>query len=1072
MTDPSSPIDRIIHSLQERAKELNCLYRIDDVLHRANASLDDVLRAAIAVIPAGWQFPAVCQARVVYQEKSFHPAGFAETPWMQSSPIVVSERTVGRVDVVYTSRMPEADEGPFLKEERKLLDTIAERIALAVQHRRLLAAFERAGGAAAGDRAAGESERAREEWWVILDFLGMTDRRLLQRITRRMANHLNYVGVEEARHLLESAAGLGDGAPGESDDNQPMERRAVADLDTLTRETFRIAADQLSDATIQSLIHKWIREDHIGFLATVLESQDSSLAAIAEAVERFRHTGVDEGELPLATRIGLRVSLIRHLLTDQFAYMRVARNYLAIEDFGALLARTITPSDSRGKLGGKSAGMILAAKIIERSDEYAAALGPIKIPKTWYLPSDALIRFIHHNDLEDVYNWKYLEPDEIRREYPHIVQVFKNSTFPPDIVQGLSMALDDFGDKPVIVRSSSLLEDRSGSAFSGKYKSLFLANRGAKPERLAALLDAIAEVYASVFGPDPIEYRAERGLLDTHEEMGIMIQEVVGTRVGRYFLPAFSGVGFSNNEFRWSPRIRREDGLLRLVPGLGTRAVDRVADDYPVLITPGQPGLRASVTLDEVIRYSPARIDVIDLDACAFVTLELRDLLREHGDAYPWIERMVSICDGERVRPPSTLGVDFAKEHAVVTFEGIVSGTPFVTQMRSLLTLLRDALGGPVDIEFAFDGTDLYLLQCRPQSFGEESAPTPIPRDLPERKILFTAKRYISNGRVPDITHIVYVDPERYNDIADAEALRQVGRAVGRLNRVLPKRQFVLMGPGRWGSRGDIRLGVSVSYADINNSAALIEIARKSGNYVPDLSFGTHFFQDLVEAAIRYIPLYPDDPEIRFNEAFFRGSPNILVDLLPDCAPIADVVRVIDVPRAANGLILRILMNGDIQEAVGMIATPGPAEAGGSPSRAEPSSRAGDDHWRWRLEMAKTVAAQLDPERFGVKEFCVFGSAKNASAGPGSDIDVIVHFAGTAEQRRALEDWLEGWSLCLAKMNYLRTGYETEGGLLDVHIVTDDDVAAQRSFAAKIGAVTDAARPLPLKGRAAPRSDA
>ncbi|MBK6678651.1 MAG: hypothetical protein IPG53_00820 [Ignavibacteriales bacterium] len=99
------------------------------------------------------------------------------------------------------------------------------------------------------------------------------------------------------------------------------------------------------------------------------------------------------------------------------------------------------------------------------------------------------------------------------------------------------MALDDFGDRPIIVRSSSLLEDQVGSAFSGKYKSLFLANQGSKPERLSALMDAIAEVYASTFGPDPIEYRTERGLIDFHEEMGIMIMEVVGTRVGDYFFP-------------------------------------------------------------------------------------------------------------------------------------------------------------------------------------------------------------------------------------------------------------------------------------------------------------------------------------------------------------------------------------------------------------------------------------------------------------------------------------------------------------------------------------------------------
>ena len=202
------------------------------------------------------------------------------------------------------------------------------------------------------------------------------------------------------------------------------------------------------------------------------------------------------------------------------------------------------------------------------------------------------------------------------------------------------------------MRSSSLLEDRVGSAFSGKYKSLFLANQGTKRERLAALQDAIAEVYASVFGPDPIEYRAERGLLDVHEEMGIMIQEVVGRGSVDYFLPAFSGVAFSNNEFRWSSRIKREDGLVRLVPGLGTRAVDRLSDDYPVLIAPGQPGLRVNVTPDEIVRYSPKKVDVINLEENRFETIEVEDLLREHGREIPGIQQMVSAVDEGHIRKP------------------------------------------------------------------------------------------------------------------------------------------------------------------------------------------------------------------------------------------------------------------------------------------------------------------------------------------------------------------------------------------------------------------------------------
>ena len=120
---------------------------------------------------------------------------------------------------------------------------------------------------------------------------------------------------------------------------------------------------------------------------------------------------------------------------------------------------------------------------------------------------------------------------------------------------------------------------------------------------------------------------------------------------------------------------------------------------------------------------------------------------------------------------------------------------------------------------------------------------------------------------VRDISHIVYVDPAQYAQLG-SDKLLGVGRVVSRLNALLPRRQFILMGPGRWGSRGDIRLGVRVSYADINNTAVLIEIARQRGDYTPDLSFGTHFFQDLVEAAIHYLPLYPDEDGIAFNEEF------------------------------------------------------------------------------------------------------------------------------------------------------------------------------------------------------------
>jgi predicted nucleotidyltransferase len=423
---------------------------------------------------------------------------------------------------------------------------------------------------------------------------------------------------------------------------------------------------------------------------------------------------------------------------------------------------------------------------------------------------------------------------------------------------------------------------------------------------------------------------------------------------------------------------------------------------------------------------------------------------------------MVSMVDQDRVRQPMGLEPDWEKDDLVVTFEGVFANTPFVARIRALLEVLEDRLGTPVDIEFACDGDHLYLLQCRAQSYSREDAPVPIPRDLPRDRVVFTANRHVSNGRVPEITHVVYVDPEAYARL-EQDRLRDVGRAVGRLNRLLPKRQFILIGPGRWGSRGDIRLGVSVTYADINNAAVLLEVAKQKGHYVPELSFGTHFFQDLVEAGIRYLPLYPDEEGIVFKDLFFRRATNILRALAPEYSHLADVVQVLDVRAETDGLVLRVLLNADLDEAVGLLSEPGPvlrkAEGRAPASTAVPS----DEPLRWRLRMAEKIARHMDPVRFGVRGVYVFGSTKNATAGSASDVDLLVHVAGTDEQRRDLESWLEGWSVSLAEMNYLRTGYASDG-LLDVHFVTDRDIEERTSYASKIDAVTDAARALRLGG--------
>ena len=299
------------------------------------------------------------------------------------------------------------------------------------------------------------------------------------------------------------------------------------------------------------------------------------------------------------------------------------------------------------------------------------------------------------------------------------------------------------------------------------------------------------------------------------------------------------------------------------------------------------------------------------------------------------------------------------------------------------------------------------------------------------------------------------MDPDAYARLPDRTAMASVGEAVGKLNKLLPKRKFILMGPGRWGSRGDIKLGVNVTYSDINNTAMLIEIARKTGDYLPDLSFGTHFFQDLVESEIRYLPLYPDNGGF-LNMPLLHASHNILSALLPEYSHLSDTMRVVDIPSANAGRVLRVLMNSELDEAVAVLADAEKAPEEPLVQEDEHLRRAPEEFWRWRMQMAEKIACEIDPERFGVAAMYVIGSTKNANAGPSSDIDLMIHFRGNEDQRRDLGIWLDGWSRCLGEVNYLRTGYANRE-LLDVHIITDEDITRQTSYASKIGAVTDSA---------------
>ena len=1059
------PMDALLKDLQERSKELNCLYNVEEILHKEEFSLTTMFKEIANILPSGFQFPQIAQSKIKYRNMEYKSLEYTETNCELKASIFYQDKITGEITVSYKQESPQTACVPFLKEESKLIKTIADRISYVILYRDLKDVFS--------EWQTMKKDTKKEissEWSIILDMLNRADRNLYVYISQKMLHYLCWNGIEDAKNLLEKYNNQNKlfKSTQTAYANSPTSITSTDTISQISKEIFKIASSYLADQHILNNIQNWIEEDKSRFLVKALDNQNSSLHTIIDAITKYKHITNEGTVLSASAEKGLRVSLIRYFFSDQLDFIKIAKNHIKIKHYYDLIEKIIYPSDSHGRLGGKSSGLFLAMQILKEVKN-KPLLKQIKTPNTWYLTSDGMVSFIHYNNLEGVMEQKYKDLDEINIEYPNIVQIFKNSFFPPEIERGLTMIIDNIGKKPIIVRSSSLLEDSLKAAFSGKYKSLFLANTGDKEKRLLALKDAIAEVYASIFSQDPIEYRSEKGLLDFNEEMGILIQEVVGNKVGKYFFPSFAGVAFSENNFRWSPRITKDDGFIRMVPGLGTRAVDRLADDYPIMISPGKPDLRVNVSTNEIIKYSPKFIDVINMETSNFETIETTVILKELGPKIPLIKQMISVSsDGFIQKPGSLINVDFPSDHIIINFEGLFTNTDFIKQIKETLEILKLKIGEPVDIEFAHDGKDLYLLQCRPQSYNSDNSPSPIPQDIKPEKILFTAENYISNGHIPEITHLVYVDPDQYSLINNLSDLKDVGKAVGKLNKILPKKQFILMGPGRWGSRGDIKLGVNVSYADIKNTSVLIEIARKKGNYTPDLSFGTHFFQDLIETSIKYLPLYPDKDNIIFNNIFFSHSENLLSKILPEFSHLESTVKIIDVPNSWDGQILKILMNSDLNKAIAYLCTPQSNQERDSsgkkkhPVKTQDFASLQDDFWRWRYHMAETIASNLSTTRFGVKAFYLFGSTKNASAGPSSDIDILLHFTGSDKQKKDLENWLEGWSLTLSENNYLKTSYKTEG-ILDVHFISDEDIKNKTSYALKIDAVTDAAHKLKMK---------
>lgn len=1055
-TNPHLELKETSHKLKEREKEISCIYALSDIINTPGLSLEEALNRILKLLPPAMQFPEETFARITIGDDVYQEDDVSPTEIVIRGSIKRRGEQSGNLEVYYRKRIPEMDDDPFLLEERNMIKTMSEIISrfieqketedeLIEQKNRLALFVDQQTEELSQGK--GSKENNREDWQVIIDFLMKTDPTLLLRMTRKMLYHLARIQEIPIKTLMGDVYCL----PANDQDsetwcgiNMPNPRQDLEILENVQKGIFKIAEQSLDSKDISNLLTEWLKEEKARPLLLASQKRGIPLVEITDALNRFRDLSKDDIILSEDVDKSIRTNLIRRFMTERLEYINIAKDYINIGDFVELLRRAVGTAQGSGKMGGKSSGIFLAEKILSRESKTREDLADIGYARSWYLTSDTMWDLIHYNAMEEIAHIKYLEPSRIRQEQPFLEQIFKNSQFSAEIITGLKGILKEIGDKPLIVRSSSLMEDSFGAAFSGKYKSLFLANTGTEEERLTALMDAIAEVYASTFGPDPIEYRREREMLDLVEEMAILIQEVIGVKVGPYYLPLFAGVAFSNNEFRWSPRIRRDDGIVRMVMGLGTRAVDRIVDDYPVLVSPKRPEIRVNALVEETLQYSQRYIDVINLEKGTPETIPAREFLKEYGSEIYRLKDLVSIYEDGTLKTPASLILAPEESEMIPTFTGLFEKAKFLKQIRSILEVLEDKMQTPVDVEFASDGKKLFILQCRPQSMSRQLEKVSIPMNIPNSRKVFSADRFVTSGSLTNIRYIVYVDPEGYEKLGSREEMKSVASIVSKLNNLLPKRRFVLMGPGRWGSRGDIKLGVPVKYRDINNTCLLVEIAKKKGGYLPELSFGTHFFQDLVEADIQYLPLYPDDQNSIFNEYIFKNSPNHLKDHISGKDELEDVVKVIDIAEMSSGGTLSIAMDGENNTALGYIDPP--------------------DHWQWRMNRVQDIGMDIVPEKYGVLALYVIGSTRDATAGPNSDIDLLVHVDSTPEQIQDLMAFFKEWSKKLDQECFERTGNAIQD-ILDVHVITDEDILNRNSWAVHINSIDKPAKEIPLTKR-------
>ena len=589
--------------------------------------------------------------------------------------------------------------------------------------------------------------------------------------------------------------------------------------------------------------------------------------------------------------VALKENIMRCLLGTEPTRLELCRKYFSVRDLMDIKKREI----GTGCIGGKAVGMLLARNIIRDTlpELYRERIEP---HDSYFIGADVFYTYAVQNNTWDL-RTRMIEPEDYMRLAPEFRDRLLQGEFMPTIKEQFLSMLEYFGQSPIIVRSSSLLEDGIGNAFAGKYESVFCPNQGTLEERYRVFENAVRAVYAITVSADAFKYRAERNLLDRDEQMALLVMRVSGDRRGQYYYPHIAGVGHSKNLYMAGANASLENkGMLRLVFGMGTRAVDREADDYARFIKLDDPLAPPMVEYGDEYKYSQHKVDLIDLKENRFRTVDLESLNKQEMNADPMLFMEPDMAAAAHYRELGLTGVQVPD---IVSFNRLLRHTKFTDDLGLIMSTLEKVYDYPVDVEYAcsFNRAGAYrinLLQCRTlQTHGMGRAGV-----MPKVKdFFFRIKGNFMGGNVCiPVRYAVFVRAEEYLELP--ERLKySVARRIGELNASLTGEGAVLIGPGRWGTTTP-SLGVPVSFAEISRYTCMCEVAYSSHGMRPELSYGSHFFQDLVESQIFYAALYQGEEGCLFNDGLFRSMPDRYSAFAPPDDGLAQVISVYDLgPR-------------------------------------------------------------------------------------------------------------------------------------------------------------------------------